>query len=90
MRYLLGDKGYDAEQLRRLAARCRSHSGHPWPPQPQAHHPLRQEPLPRPPPHRECLLTRLKDFRRVATSYDKLATNFLSGVALVTAIAFWL
>jgi transposase len=33
---------------------------------------------------------RLKDFRRVATRYDKLAANFLSGVALATALAFWL
>ncbi len=33
---------------------------------------------------------RLKDFRRVATRYDKLADNYLSGVALATAIAFWL
>lgn len=31
-----------------------------------------------------------QDFRRVATRYDKLAANFLSGVALATAIAFWL
>ena len=30
------------------------------------------------------------DFRRVAARYDKLAANFLSGVALATAIAFWL
>lgn len=33
---------------------------------------------------------RLKDFRRVATRYDKLPANFLSGVALATALAFWL
>ena len=46
-----------------------------------------KERLSRPSPHREC---RLKDFRRVHTRYDKLAANFLSGVALATAIAFWL
>ncbi len=33
---------------------------------------------------------RLKDFRRVATRYDKLARNFLSAVALATLIAFWI
>ena len=38
----------------------------------------------------ERMFCRLKDFRRVATRYDKLAANFLSGVALATAIAFWL
>lgn len=29
-----------------------------------------------------------KDFRRVATRYDKLAAYFLSGVAIATAVAF--
>ena len=38
----------------------------------------------------ENAFCRMKDFRRVATRYDKLAANFLSGVALVTAFAFWL
>ena len=38
----------------------------------------------------ENAFCRLKDFRRVATRYDKLAANFLSGVALATATAFWL
>jgi len=38
----------------------------------------------------ENAFCRLKDFRRVHTRYDKLAANFLSGVALATAIAFWL
>jgi hypothetical protein len=33
---------------------------------------------------------RLRDFRRVHTRYDTLASNFLSGVALATAMAFWL
>jgi transposase len=31
----------------------------------------------------------LKHFRRIATRYDKLARNYLSGVALATALAFW-
>jgi len=38
----------------------------------------------------ENAFCRTKDFGRVATRYDKLAANSLSGVALVTAIAFWL
>lgn len=33
---------------------------------------------------------RLKDLRRIATRYDMLATNFPSGVALATALAFGL
>ena len=38
----------------------------------------------------ENAFRRLKDVRRVATRYDKLATHFLSGVALAYALAFWL
>jgi transposase len=38
----------------------------------------------------EAAFCRLKDFRRVATRYDKLAANFLSAVALATIIAFWI
>ncbi len=38
----------------------------------------------------EAMFCRLKDFRRVATRYDKLARNFLSAVHLAAAVAFWL
>lgn len=38
----------------------------------------------------ENAFCRIKDFRRVATRYDKLAANFLSAVALATTLAFCL
>lgn len=38
----------------------------------------------------ENAFCRIKDYRRVATRYDKLADNFLSGVALAIIVAFWL
>ena len=38
----------------------------------------------------ENAFCRIKDFRRVAARYDKLAAHFLSGVALAIALAFWL
>jgi len=38
----------------------------------------------------EAMFCRLKDFRRVATRYDKLARNYQSAVDLAAAIAFWL
>jgi transposase len=38
----------------------------------------------------ENAFCRLKDFRRIATRYDKLSRNFLSAVALATLVAFWL
>ena len=37
----------------------------------------------------ENAFCRLKDFRRVATRYDNLVANFLSGVVLA-AVAFWM
>jgi len=37
----------------------------------------------------EAAFCRLKDFRRIATRYDKLARNFLSAVALAAIVAFW-
>ena len=33
---------------------------------------------------------RLKDFRRIATRYDKLGRNYFSALCLVAAVAFWL
>ena len=38
----------------------------------------------------EATFCRLKDFRRVATRYDKLARNYLSAVMLAAAVAYWL
>ncbi len=32
----------------------------------------------------------LKDFRAIATRYDKTARNFLAGLSLVTALCFWI
>ena len=33
---------------------------------------------------------RLKDFRRIATRYDKLARNFFSSVCFVAAVVYWM
>ena len=38
----------------------------------------------------ERMLGRIKDFRRIATRYDKLARNFLSAVYLVATDCYWL
>ena len=37
----------------------------------------------------ENAFCRLKDFRRIATRYDRLARNFLASVCLVAAIVCW-
>jgi transposase len=89
MRYLLGDKGYDADSLRRAlrevgatpvipGRRNRKRAVRYDKERYRARHLV------------ENAFCRLKDFRRVATRYDKLAANFLSAVAIATAIAFWL
>jgi transposase len=33
---------------------------------------------------------RLKDLRRIATRYEKLATNFMAAVHIVATVAYWL
>lgn len=38
----------------------------------------------------ERCFCRLKDFRRIATRYDKLARNFLSAVCFVAVVAYWI
>jgi transposase len=38
----------------------------------------------------ERMVGRLKDFRRIATRYDKLAANFLAAVQLAAAVSYWL
>ncbi|MGB7889222.1 MAG: transposase, partial [Xanthobacteraceae bacterium] len=38
----------------------------------------------------ESAFNRLKDFRRIATRYDRLARNYLSSVCLVAALILWI
>jgi transposase len=38
----------------------------------------------------ERMFCRLKDFRRVATRYDKLARNYAAAVHIAAIVAFWL
>jgi len=88
-RYLLADKAYDADALRRS---LRQTGAVPVIPGRRTRkRAIRYDKQRYRDRHLiENAFCRLKDFRRVATRYDKLATNFLSGVALATAIAFWL
>jgi transposase len=37
----------------------------------------------------ERLFARLKNWRRIATRYDRLARNYLAGLALVSAVIAW-
>jgi putative transposase len=38
----------------------------------------------------ESAFNRLKDFRRVATRYDKLARNYLASICLAAALVWWI
>lgn len=38
----------------------------------------------------ERMFCRLKDWRRIATRYDKLATNFMAAICLAAAVTWWL
>jgi transposase len=89
MRYPLGDKGYDADQLRRLAREAGATPVIPG--RRNRRRTIRYDEQRYRGRHLiENAFCRLKDFRRVHTRYDKLAANFLSAVALATAFAFWL
>lgn len=89
MRYLLGDKGYDADRLRRSLRETGTTPVIPG--RRNRKRTIRYDKQRYRERHLvENAFCRLKDFRRIATRYDKLAANFLSGVALATAVAFWL
>jgi transposase len=85
---LLADKAYDTNNLRNLLAQAGVEAVIPSI--------ARRKPLI---PHDrkayrqrnviERMFARLKDLRRVATRYDKLARNFLSGIVLAAAIIRW-
>ena len=88
-RYVLADKGYDADSLRRTLRQAGA-----VPVIPGRITRKRKVAYDR---NRyrdrhliENAFCRLKDFRRVATRYDKLADNFLSAVALAALLTFWL
>jgi transposase len=36
------------------------------------------------------MLRRLKDFRRIATRYDRNAVNFLAAICIAATISYWL
>jgi len=38
----------------------------------------------------ERAFNRLKDWRAIATRYDKKASNFLAGVCLAAAVTYWM
>ncbi len=88
-RKLLADRGYDANHLRQLLADRGAEAVIPSTTS-------RRDPIPydtvayKGRNRVERMWCRIKDFRRVATRYDKLARNYLSGVLIAATCAYWL
>lgn len=89
LRRLLADKGYDADALRRELRQCGTVPIIPG--RSNRKKPIRYDKARYRERHLiENAFCRLKDFRRIATRYDKLARNFLSAVAIAVLIAYWI
>ena len=86
---LHGDKGYDSDAVRRKIERKGAAPNIP----PKANR--RWKNCFSPYLYRdrnaiERMFGRLKDFRRIATRYDRLAQNFLAAVCLAATVCYWL
>jgi transposase len=88
-RRLIADRGYDANHLRRLIAERGAEAVIPSTTS-------RKAPIPydakayRARNLVERLWCRLKDWRRIATRYDKLARNFLSSALIAAIVTYWI
>jgi len=86
---LLGDKAYDSAELRQ----CLKQRGTKpvIPNRSNRKQPFSFDKKTYKKRHRiENAFCRLKDFRRIATRYDKLARNFLASICLAAAIVWWI
>jgi transposase len=84
-----GDKGYDSDAVRR---KVESKGAAPNIP-PKANRRWKNCFSPWLYRHRnaiERMFGRLKDFRRIATRYDRLSRNFLAAVCLAATLCYWL
>jgi transposase len=89
VRRLIADRGYDANHLRRFLAELQAEAVIPSTTS-------RRKPIPydvtayKDRNRIERMWCRLKDWRRIATRYDKLARNYLSGAYLAAVCCCWL
>ena len=85
---LIADKAYDVDSLRRWLAEHRVAAVIPSTATRRVPHPLDRRAYRR----RnliERLFCRLKNWRRLATRYDRLARNYLASFALVAVVSEW-
>ena len=88
-RYLIADRAYDAQRLRGwLSERgCQAVI----PPNPTRKHPHGfDRTIYRKRNVIERMFYRLKDFRRIATRYDKRADTFMAAIFIVATLIWWL
>jgi len=86
---LAADRAYDSDALRRLLLDQGTQPVIPNGPRRKRLHPFDAQAYKR----RnlvERAFCRLKDFRRVATRYDKLASTYIAAVCLAAIIAWWI
>jgi len=89
MTALIAGKAYDGDDLRAAIAECGALPVIPNKSNRKHVHPFDEERY-RDRNVIERMFCRLKDFRRIATRYDKLARNFLAAVLIAAMIAYWL
>jgi transposase len=86
---VIADRGYDADHLRRFLAERQAEAV--IPPTKSRRKPIAYNVIAYKDRNRiERMWCRLKDWRRIATRYDKLARNYLSGAYLAAALACWI
>ncbi len=88
-RRLIADKAYDADRLRDWLRERRIQAVIPGRAARDVVYPLNRKAYRR----RnviERMFGRLKNWRRIATRYDRLAVNFLAAIALVATMSQWL
>jgi len=89
MSILIGDKSYDGDSFRAEIVNCGAKPVIPNKSNRVALHNFSKRAYKGRNVIERCFC-RLKDFRRVATRYDKLARNFLAAVHLVAIVAYWI
>jgi transposase len=85
---LIADKGYDTNAIRDLVRRRGAQVVIPTTASRRAPIPYDRDAY-RARNLVERLWCRLKDWRRIATRYDKLARNFLSGAHIAALVIYW-
>ena len=86
---LIADRGYDSNWFRAGARRQRHRALHPVEQEPQD--PLPYDKVLYRQRHKvENLFAKLKDWRRIATRYDRCAHTFFSAICIAAAVIFWL